>query len=404
MSAPVQTSSREPERLSALERYQILDTPPEPSYDEIVQLAADICQVPISQISLIDRERAWSKARVGLDVTEIPREQAFCSYAILEPNPLIVTDLSSDERFSSNPLVSDSPHFRFYAGVPLQTTDGHGIGTLCVLDKKPRQLSDYQRKALETLANQVMQLMEQRRYVLAQENLLAQISRQHLQLQDVYLINMRLSELLSAHLQEPIDNMHLMLQVLDQQGQLNPQLQQGVRTLQTQVQDTRQALDHFGRWQRLQKNNFPPRSQPLQLADLVRATAGRCKDLANRKQIQVEISIPDTVLLNAPLEPLRFIIGSLIHNGLKYSSDNSRLQISLKDEKTLVVSDLGPGLTQTEMQELGTHLPETVKPGTNGEKGLGLGLLISSHYAAQMGASISFSNLNPGCQAKLQLP
>lgn len=406
MSAAI--PANEPERLSALDRYRILDTPPEPSYDELVELASNICQTPISLVSLIDQSRQWFKARVGLEASETPREIAFCAHAVSNGEALIVPDASTDPRFQDNPLVTANPHIRFYAGVPLTTPDGYTLGTLCVIDRKPRELNDFQRSALETLAHQVMQLMEQRRYVLVQEDLLGQLSSKHSQLQDIYLLNMRLAELLGAQLSEPVDNMHMILQVLEQQAQLTPQLQQGIRTLQVQLTDTRQALDHFSRWQRLQKASPPPRRQQLQLADLVRAVAGRYKDLVARKQLSIEINLPDTLLLEAPLDNLRFIVTSLLHNALKYSSPGGQISISLssdaQDRQVLSISDAGPGLPPEYALMLARRLPDSVTPGTSGEQGLGLGLLLSSQYALQMGAELELEPLDPGCRAKLTLP
>ncbi|RYF90122.1 MAG: GAF domain-containing protein [Chitinophagaceae bacterium] len=153
---------QENERLEELYRYNILDTPPETDFTEIVELAAYICQVPISHISLIERQRSWHKARIGLGEAETPRHLTFCSHTIRGRDPLIVTDASKDVRFANNPFVEHDPHIRFYAGFPLVTSNGHSIGTLCVVDNIPRSINDQQYKALNMLAKQVIKLLDER--------------------------------------------------------------------------------------------------------------------------------------------------------------------------------------------------------------------------------------------------
>jgi len=150
-------------RLQALRAYDVLDTPPEQACDDLVQLAASICDTPIALISLVDSERLWSKARVGVDIGETSRDTSFCAHALLAPHELLVVpDATKDERFSDNPLVKDEPCIRFYAGAPLLTRQSEVIGTLCVMDTHPRQLDASQISNLKILARQVMAQLELR--------------------------------------------------------------------------------------------------------------------------------------------------------------------------------------------------------------------------------------------------
>ncbi|MBW4487248.1 MAG: response regulator [Trichocoleus desertorum ATA4-8-CV12] len=161
MKAPL--PSNESARLEALSQYKILDTAPEQAFDDLTRLAAQICETPIALVSLVDARRQWFKSKVGLDVQETPRDVAFCAHALHKPKVFIVPDTLADERFATNPLVTSAPNIRFYAGVPLITPEGYPLGTLCVIDYSPRQLSDWQIESLYALARQVVTQLELRR-------------------------------------------------------------------------------------------------------------------------------------------------------------------------------------------------------------------------------------------------
>lgn len=151
------------ERLATLKRYGILDTPTESSYDDLLSIATAICGAPMGTVSLVDAERQWFKARVGVESQQTPRDIAFCAHTILDPGRVFeVNDARADARFHDNPLVTGDPNIRFYAGAPLVASDGHAVGALCVMDSQPHELTASQRAALEALSRQVVALMELR--------------------------------------------------------------------------------------------------------------------------------------------------------------------------------------------------------------------------------------------------
>ena len=158
----------EADRLAALKRYGVLDTTPEAAFDDLANLAARLCEAPMAAVSLVDAERQWFKAEVGLGVSDTPRPTSFCAHAMVSDRPTVVTDACLDARFADNPLVTGAPNIRFYAGYPLKTPEGVPLGALCVLDRRarPEGLTELQALAMQTLADQVMTQLELRRALL----------------------------------------------------------------------------------------------------------------------------------------------------------------------------------------------------------------------------------------------
>lgn len=162
MKAPL--PKNEVQRLNVLWQYDVLDTVPEAVFDDLTDLAAHICEAPIALISLVDEKRQWFKSRVGISQRETSRDVSFCAHAILRNGLFVVADATKDPRFCDNPLVTGRQKIRFYAGVPLKSPDGYALGTLCVLDKKPRRLRPEQKQALLVLARHVETQLELRRH------------------------------------------------------------------------------------------------------------------------------------------------------------------------------------------------------------------------------------------------
>jgi PAS domain S-box-containing protein len=175
--------SPEAERLAELRTFEILDTPPEEAFDELTALAAHICEAPFALITFVDEDRQWFKSRRDWSLEETAREIAICTHAIEQPDLLVLPDLSSDSRFSENPLITGEPHLRFYAGAPLVTSTGHALGSLCVLDIVPRELTPHQELALRVLSRHVVSQLELRRSTARQKLAEEALQRSHLELE-----------------------------------------------------------------------------------------------------------------------------------------------------------------------------------------------------------------------------
>lgn len=175
----------ESERLKALQNYNILDTLPEQAYDEIAHCASLICDTPVALITLIDHDRQWFKAKVGLATPETSREYSFCAHTILKPGEvMIVNDASHDNRFASNPLVTGEPHIRFYAGAPLIAPTGEALGSVCVIDRIPRELTPRQIEMLQALSRQVINQLELRQSIRQLEQIVLEQEQHTHQLKD----------------------------------------------------------------------------------------------------------------------------------------------------------------------------------------------------------------------------
>jgi len=184
MIAPL--PNNEQERLLSLKSYDILDSLPEAEYNAITKLASEICQTKISLISFIDDKRQWFKSAYGLEAKETPRDFAFCAHSILNPNEiLIVPDSRLDNRFANNPLVLNDPHVVFYAGVPLVNTEGYPLGSLCIIDTSPKELSISQQSALKALAKQVVTLFELRKTNKAYKTMQVLLQERNKELEDI---------------------------------------------------------------------------------------------------------------------------------------------------------------------------------------------------------------------------
>ena len=189
-------------RVEALEKYAIHDTEPEQAFDDLTLLASYVCKTPIALISLVDENRQWFKSKIGIAASETPRQVAFCSVAIQQSDVMVVPDTLQDERFRDNPLVTSDPRIRFYAGAPLINEDGFALGTLCVIDQKPREITPDQKEALQALSRLVLGQLEFRRNLkLLKEALTDRTQAEHERERELVKLQQTLTRVLGLRIQ-----------------------------------------------------------------------------------------------------------------------------------------------------------------------------------------------------------
>lgn len=356
-------------RLAALHSYGILDTPREPEFDELVSLAATICGTPISVVNLIEDHRQWFKAEVGLGIRETPLDVSICRHVLLQPGLTIISDLRTDPRMCFNPLVTAESGLRFYAGCLLETPEGHGIGTLCILDTSPRELTEDQQTALQTLANQVMAQMELRRSLKQKNQLLEQ---KEMLLKEV---NHRTK-----------NNLQLILSLI--QLQLRRVTDQEARSvlLDTSRRIMSVAAVHEKLYQADQVDAVDASAYLDSMIEGIKAAAPSA--------ITFSTEMASILLTLDQAIPLALITNELVTNAIKYAYENEQsgiIQVLLHSEKRFI---------QLLVTDEGTGLPDGFLP----NKTRSLGMTIISSLARQLKADVTFTNMNPGLQCVVSFP
>ncbi|WP_205502107.1 sensor histidine kinase [Rufibacter psychrotolerans] len=381
----------EAQRLKALERYQILDSLPEKNFDDLTMMASAICQTPISLITLIDANRQWFKSVLGVEATETPREIAFCAHAINEPAaPFIIPDATKDARFQDNPFVTGDPNVVFYAGVALNSPDGYALGTICVIDSKPKQLSEAQVAALKALANQVVSLLELRK----KNRELTQLN------QEVSRLNTSLSEFsyrVSHDLRAPLRGINNLAEWLleEHASGLNEDGAQYVRLIHKRSSQLQHLIDGillFSKNTHLSADHH----QPVDLKELLEQVLDHCE-------------LPPNFSARYPQEPLVVhssriglyqILQNLVTNSIKYN-DKPTGELTVEYQPLgqgfrVKVTDNGPGIP-ADQRAKAFHLFETLaskKDQPNGSMGVGLATVQS--ITTKLGGSVSITDREDG--------
>ena len=373
--------ANEAERLAALRRYRIVDSEFETAYQEVAQLAATICDTPIALVSLIDADRQWFKAKVGLESQETARDIAFCSHAIMQKEVFEVPDALDDDRFADNPLVTSDPSIRFYAGAPLVSADGYALGTLCAIDRKPRKLSPEQITALQVLAKQIGSQLELR---LANHRLQEQADR----LSDLNDNRNRLFRVIAHDLKSPFQGLLSITEMLDTSLEVFSQEQ--IRTylslLRNSTGETYTLLENLLQWAMLETGSLSFAPETVPLARRTRSALAVLRSSLAQKNQTLEFHVPEGIAVTADLKMLEAILRNLVANASKFTPRGGHIAISAEPQAKsirLCVTDNGVGIADEKRRELLQGISIRSADGTAGEQGTGLGFRLIREFVEQ---------------------
>ncbi|MGJ8641567.1 MAG: GAF domain-containing sensor histidine kinase [Opitutaceae bacterium] len=382
--------TNESERLTALLQLKILDTPPEESYDKLTRLAASICDVPIALVSLVDEERQWFKSKVGLAVDETHRDYSFCAHCIQDRGMMEVPDAMEDSRFRDNPLVTGDPNIRFYAGVPLITKGGLPLGSLCVIDVRPRELTDLQRETLDVLSNQVSALLELR------------------------LANERLNEffrIVSHDLRSPFNGLIGLTEILgaELEALSVAEVRELVSALHQSSTEAFIMLEKLLDWSKFEAGDMLYAPSEVQVRELAENAVGILAASLQEKDIEFSIEIDPSLSVFADATMLATIIRNLASNALKFTPEGGQIRITAHQENAehiwISVADRGVGMAAPLLEMIRSNTSSLSSCGTIGEQGHGLGLQLVHQFLAEHGAHLEVdSGVGEGSVFRFKLP
>jgi len=389
---PNELPSNEPLRLSALYDYGLLDSDNESVFDELTELAASICDVPIALITLVDESRQWFKARVGLDTQETARSVSFCAHAILEPGLFIVPDALQDIRFANNPFVTGDPNIRFYAGAPLFSPEGYGLGTLCVIDSKPRVLTDKQLTSLSILRTHVLKLFELRRVTRELE-----LSNKELETYNTTVSN---------DLRAPLRAMMGFSQLLLEEHTV--ELSEEGKDLLQRIDSSAIKLDKhcidLAMLSRISQQNLQYRR--INLSHLAEEKIAEFKNTEPMRN--VEVVIHPQLIAMGDSDLLRIVIDNLLDNAWKFTAKCEQARIEFTKESnndgvTFIVRDNGIGFEMAYASKL--FQPFQKIHVSSDYPGHGIGLAMVRRIIDRHGGTIRVdSTINEGTTIRFTLP
>lgn len=360
-------------RLNALREYDILDSEPERDFDEIVELASMICETPISTITMIDEARQWFKAKIGLADSETSRDNAFCAHVINSDEVMIVPDATKDNRFFDNPYVAGNPDIRFYAGMPLVTPDGYSLGTLCVIDTKPKNLFPHQLFALQVLSKQVVKLLELRKKIFELERL-----------NDTH---RKLLSVIGHDLRSPLTSLYGLLELSEKYDLPPDEFKSKLPEVRQGFTAANALLNNLLEWATSQFEHNGLKQKVVSLRSIVDQIIENNEQQLQAKGNQVENMIDSTCQVLADENMVRTVIRNLLVNANKFT-DKGRITISNRSVKSMVevcMADTGIGMEDTQLKKMFNWDKRSSTKGTKGERGSGFGLLVSYEFIEKNG-------------------
>lgn len=388
------TPSNENDRIQDLVSYDILDTLPETDYDNITTIAAQLCQTHISLISLVDTNRQWFKSRYGLEALETPREIAFCAHAIESPDEVfIVNDARTDNRFFDNPLVTEEPHVIFYAGVPLISEKGYALGTLCVIDEEPKELTSAQITSLKALSKQVINILELRKHKRLLEESVNELEEKNIELE-------QFAHIAAHDLKSPLNNINGLADLfsLSYESKLDSE---GLELLDLIRKSTNKLKNLI--------NSLLKYSKSSKIASKEKSTINlevfkNEIELLLKKDKSCQISLNTNLnTINANATAMNQIMINLVSNAIKYNDKPcAKIEIGVEDKENryeVYVKDNGPGIPKEAQSKIFNVFETGGTKDKFGEKGNGIGLATVKRLIEAQGGSIDIeSEINQGAK------
>ena len=384
-------------RLKSLYDYDILDTEAEKTFDDITQLVAQICNMPISLISLVDSERQWFKSKIGLAPQQTAKDIAFCTHAIHQKKVFEVEDTLHDERFFDNPLVTSTPNIRFYAGTPLVSPDGHVIGTLCVIDDKPNKLTQDQRQALEVLGRSVISQMELRKNIK-----ILKLANEH---KTEFLSNM--SHELRTPLNAIIGFSHLMLENT-QDYKIPPKFAEYVKHIDYSGRRLLSVVNSVIDLNKIEAGMMQVQLKTICFREFIKNLEGMLAITANQKDVEFSVHVSNDLPKYLAVDQAKItqIITNLAHNAIKFTDGGKwvKVELSLNNEQLVItVADQGVGISSNDQTKLFNQFQQVGQ--AKSSEGSGLGLSITQSLVTLLGGKIKvLSTVGSGSIFKVLLP
>jgi signal transduction histidine kinase len=388
-------SPHEAERLETLFQQDLLDSAPEPEFDSIVTLAAQLFSVKIVLISLVDDCRQWFKAKVGLASTESSRDISFCGHALHGDDLFEVPDARCDDRFFDNPLVTGEPYIRFYAGQPIQSVDGYKLGTLCLIDDQPRTLNESERHSLRLLSQQVEYYIRLRHQLSRQDKKIQLLTAQVKSRTQANILKDQLLAVLSHDLRSPLISFRSVLELMATQNLEPGELESFIPDICHKFDQTEAKVLQVLQWAQQQLQNQAIALEPLNIEAIANHVLPWCRDCAHRKEVTLCFDLAPGLQVLANLDLVGVVLRNLLANAVKYSRRGDTVTLFAQPSGQYVelgVRDTGLGMRPETLKKIRSCTYQLSAPGTDNELGTGLGLLLCQTYLNQMGTALDIES------------
>lgn len=400
-TAPPLIPLNDPLRLKELHSYEILDTDEEDEFNDIVLLAASITKASIAVISLVDTNREWFKAKTGISANSYPRNFSFAAHFLSAENLFFqVSDTEQDERFSDNPLVTGKPNIRFVAGIRLVNKNGYAVGALVVMDDQPGELKKEQIFFLQTLAKQVLKLLEQKM-------LNKQIQQQRIKLEQQMSLQNRILSIIAHDVRNPVGAVK---SIIELSGKKLLSKQDSAALMQMaakQIDGTVELLNNLVDWGSMQMKGRGFETEKTHLYTLVSNMYKSFDVMASLKSNMLVNLVDDDLFINSEINALSFILRNLISNANKFTNEGViTICASTKEQNIMLsVSDNGVGMDALTCSEILTGQKNESSAGTLNEKGSGLGLVLTKDFVEMLGGTITVeSEMSKGTTVYMHFP